>query len=203
MCEPVTIAAGLMAVTSAAGQYQSFKAAEAQAEYQNDYYEQNKQQANAALAQQYNDIGIRQQQEQVAARQQKEEIGRQARADMATARVAAGAAGVSGLSVERGLRDISGAASRNYSNIDQNLDWTMGQLERQKKSVQTGTASRISSVQKGQQPSKMALGIGLANTAASGYMQHDSLAPKSPKVTPGKSLKSQGGFGSQLQTGGY
>lgn len=202
MCEPTTIAAGVMAVTSAASAYGQYQTAEAQAEYQNERYEQNKKNANEALAQKYGDIGARQQQEQEAAAQRREDLSREAAAKRATSRVAAGEAGISGNSVAQALGDISGAAARDRSNVNANLDWTLGQLQRQKQSARTQTKGQINSVQQGQKPSKAALGVNLANTAASSYMQYDSVAPKTGKtLKTGKSLKGQGGFGSQVQTG--
>lgn len=178
MCGLAAAMAGTMALTSAAGQYQSYQAAEAQADYQNKVYEQNRRDSYAALARQYTDMGTQQLQQQEAAAQQKEDIARQARAQMASSRVAAGEAGISGISVNLGLRDISGAASRDRVNVDQNLQWSLADIQRQKLSAQTGAVNQINSVSKGQRPSKAALGIGLANSTAASYMQYESVKPK-------------------------
>ncbi|WP_189468409.1 virion core protein, T7 gp14 family [Litchfieldella qijiaojingensis] len=175
----MTIAATTMAVASAGSMYVQHEQAEARAEYQSEMYQRNKQNSYDALAQRYGDIGERQSQEQQAAAERKEEVTRQARAQMATARVMAGESGVSGNSVDTALRDISGAAARDRSTIDQNLEWTLGQLQRQKQSSRTGTVNRINSVQPGQKPSNLALGLGAASSAAQGYMQYDSVKPES------------------------
>lgn len=194
MCGVTAVAAATMAITSAASAYGQYQTAEAQAEYQNERYEQNKKNANEALAQKYGDIGVRQQQEQDAAAQRREDLSREAAAKRATSRVAAGEAGISGNSVAMALGDISGAAARDRSNVNANLDWTLGQLQRQKQSARTQTKGQINSVQQGQEPSKAALGVNLANTAASSYMQYDQVKPQGGN-------KIEGGFGSQVKTG--
>jgi hypothetical protein len=170
-----------MFATSAASQYQQSQAAEAKAEQQTKLYDQNRKNSYKALAQEYGDIGARQSQEQAASAERKEEIARQERAERASAIVRAGEAGVSGTSVSLGLGDVSGAAARDRSTVTRNLEWTMGQLQRRKASAQTGTINRINSMQKGSAPSKSALGIGIANSAASSYMNYESTKPKSTK----------------------
>lgn len=179
MCGAGAIAAATMAITSAGSMYMQHEQAEAQADYQDTMYQRNRENSYDALSQRYGDIGTRQSQEQQAASERKEEVTRKARAEMATARVMAGESGVSGNSVDMALRDISGAAARDRSTVDQNLEWTLGQLQRQKTSSQTNAKNRINSVQPGQEPSDSALGIGLVNTAAQGYMQYDSVKPNS------------------------
>lgn len=202
MCEPMTIAATAMAVTQGASQIMQYQQADAQAEYQNEMFEKNRERSYDALARRYGDIGDRQSQEQQAAAERKEELTRQARAKMASARVAAGESGVTGTSVDLALRDISGAAARDRSTVDQNLDWTMQQLQRQKTSAQSNAVNRITSVRQGQKPSSTALGINLANTAAQGAMQYDSVSPKSGGGGSSPSTGS-GSWASQVNTGGY
>lgn len=179
MCDPTSIAAATMAVASAGSQYMQHEQAEAQAERQTQMYERNKQNTYEALGQKYGDINARQSQEQQAAAEKKEEITRKARSEMASARVKAGESGVTGNSVDMALRDISGAAARDRSTVDKNLDWTMGQMQRQKTSSHTNAKNRVNSVQPGQEPSDTALGLGIANSAAQGYMQYSSVKPQS------------------------
>jgi len=177
MCNPA-LAAGAMFATQAVSQYQQYQVAESQAEYQNSLYQQNRENSFKALAQQYGDIGARQAQEQQASSEKKEEITRAERAKRAAAIVRSGEAGISGNTVNLNLGDISGAASRDRSAVNKNLEWTMGQLQRQKASAQTGAVNRINSVQKGTSPSKTALGVGLANSATSSYLQYESVKSK-------------------------
>lgn len=195
MCNPTLIVAGVMTAASSVQQYQT---ASAQADYQEKKYEQNKKAANEALAQKYGDIGARQQQEKQAAAERRQDLSREEAAKRATTRVAAGEAGISGNSVGRALGDISGAASRDRSTVDANLDWTLGELQRSKQSARAQTKGQIGSMSRGQQPSKVALGVNLANTAASSYMQYDQMKPQGGN-------KIEGGFGTQVKTskGGY
>lgn len=172
MCDPTAIAATAMTVVSTGaqmyGQQQQYEAAVDQAEAQRNVFKQNRQNTYRALGREYGDINTRQSQEQQKAIEDKEERTREARSSMARARVAAGEAGIRGNSVSAGLRDISGAAARDRSTIDRNLNWTLGQLQRQKQSRQTQAVNRINSVPPGQAPSRGAAMAGVASTAAQG-----------------------------------
>ncbi|APX92576.1 hypothetical protein BWR19_06250 [Halomonas sp. 1513] len=179
MCEPVAIATTALSVGSQMyGQHQQYKVASAQADAQNQMYAQNRQQTYEALGDQYADVGIRQSQEQQTSRDSQEEVTHQARAAMATARVSAGEAGVSGSSVRMGLRDIGASAARDRATLDRNKDWTIGQLQRQKTGLQSSASNRISSLPRGQSPSTSAALVGMAGTAAQGYANHQSMQPK-------------------------
>lgn len=180
MCEPMTIAASMMAVqtgTSMMQQQMQYDAAGKQAEAQTEMFRQNRENAYKALGQQYGDINTRQSQEQQRAAEDKEQRTREARAQMARARVAAGEAGITGNSVRAGLNDISGAAARDRSTIDRNLNWTLSELQRNKTSARTSAINKINSVQPGQKPSSAARNLGLASTAAGGAAQIASMQP--------------------------
>ena len=181
MCEPMTIAAVAMAVGTASsmyGQQQQYEMAAQRAEAQNKMYARNRENAYKSLGAEYGDINTRQSQEQQRAVEEKEQRTREARAKMARARVAAGEAGITGNTVSLGLRDISGAAARDRSTIDRNLNWTLGQLQRQKQSRRTAAVSRINSVSKGQKPSQGAYIAGMASTAAEGASSMASMQPQ-------------------------
>lgn len=181
MCGVAAVTAAMMVVSTASqmyGQYQQYQLAGAQAAAQNAMYEQNQRSAYEAMARQYNDIGTRQAQEQQKAAEDRMEVTRQARAAMARARVAAGESGITGTSVRLGLQDISGAAARDLSTIDRNLNWSLTSLQQQKHSLQATTANRINSVAQGQQPSTGALVAGLGASAAQGYLSYQSVQPK-------------------------
>jgi hypothetical protein len=177
----MTIAATAMAVGTGAqiyGQQQQYEAAAQRAQAQNQMYDQNRQNTYKALGIEYGDINTRQSQEQQKAVEDKEQRTRESRAQMARARVAAGEAGISGNSVRLGLRDISGAAARDRSTMDRNLNWTLGQLQRQKESRRTQSINRITSVPKGQAPSRGAALAGMASTAAGGAAQIAGMQPQ-------------------------
>lgn len=181
MCEPMTIAATTMAVASSVTQYQT---ASAKADAQTDMYEQNRENANQALARQYGDISERQSQEAQAAGEAKGRETREARSQMARARVASGESGVTGNSVRLGLRDIGGAAARDRSTIDRNLSWTLSGLQQDKRSARTSTVNKINSVSPGQQPSQAALALNVGSQVAGGYMKAQNIKPKTSSTSP-------------------
>ncbi|MCW4147919.1 hypothetical protein OM427_00020 [Halomonas sp. 18H] len=203
MCDPYMIAATTMTAISTGaqvyGQQQQYEAAVDQAEAQRNMYKRNRQNTYKALGREYGDINTRQIQEQQKATEEKEERTREARSQMARARVSAGEAGITGNSVSAGLRDISGAAARDRSTIDRNLNWTLGQLQRQKQSRQTQAVNRINSVPKGQAPSKGAAYAGMASTAASGATQVAGMQPQNNSYGS-NSGRSYGGSGWANQT---
>ncbi|WGI26596.1 hypothetical protein QEN58_05930 [Halomonas alkaliantarctica] len=198
MCDPMSIAVTAMTVVSTGaqmyGQQQQYEAAAQRAEAQNKMYAQNRQNTYKALGREYGDINTRQSQEQQLATEEKEQRTRESRSQMARSRVAAGEAGISGNTVHLGLRDIGGAAARDRSTIDRNLNWTLGQLQRQKQSRQTAAVNRINSVSKGQPPSRGAALAGMASTAASGVTQAASLQPQNNSFG-GSSPRPYGGSG--------
>lgn len=171
MCSPTLAVTTALTVASTAVSYQQqTKQAEAQAEYM----QQSQQNSYTALNEQYEDIGAREQQEQASASQDRDKIERERRAKMATARVASGEAGILGNSIDLGLRDISGAAARDTSTVNTNLDWTLQSMQRQKKSAATQTQSQINSMQPTQGPSNIATGLELANIGAKTYGQYQA-----------------------------
>lgn len=149
MCDPATmaVAAGAMSIGQA---YVGYEQAKGQSELQDYQYEQNKLNSLSALRNNYQTTQQRQMQEIEAAAQQVDERRREALQKTATARVAAGEAGVSGLSVESVLRDISGSAARDVATINQNRDWSLAQLNQQMRGQQAQAKSRINSVLPGQ-----------------------------------------------------
>lgn len=104
--------------------------------------------ANANLTNQYNQINKRKIQETNAAATEKEDIARQARKDRATATVAAGESGVSGLSVDALISDVYGQEATAKDRIDQNLDMSIGQLNANQESAKASAQSQINSMPK-------------------------------------------------------
>lgn len=169
MCDPVTAAAAAMAIAGAGSAITQHQAQENQAKVQDALYEQNRLNAYQSMRNQYLGLQNRQSQEIQAASQKIEERERLAMEDTATARVAAGEAGVTGLSVERVLRDIGANASRDVSTVEQNRDWTVSQLSDEAQGIASQTQSRINGVSQGVKPSPWATGFKLVGTAASAY----------------------------------
>lgn len=91
------------------------------------------------------------------------EADRQARSTQALARVSAGEAGVTGVSVEALLGDIDKKLGEFKTAESKNLDMAIDQLQREKISGRTIAQSRITATHQ-ERPSVGALGISLAAT---------------------------------------
>lgn len=176
MCNPMLLAItqGALSVGSTVADYQGAKA---QAEMQNQMHQQNKLNAYAAMRQGYVTSQQRQQQEMEAAADDIQARRLEAMHQTATANVAAGEAGVSGFSVERVLRDIGAAGSRDISAIQQNRDWNVNQLNNEMLGLGTQTKSRILSVPKAMKPNVLPYilqGVGGAAKAYGTYQAGQS-----------------------------
>lgn len=108
----------------------------------------NEQQARAAETRQINDINVRELQEKQAASQQLEVAARQTTTALSSARLSAGEAGVSGVSVDALLSTIGAEGSTAAQNVKLNTDNTVQQLERQKLGVSAEADSRVASMPK-------------------------------------------------------
>lgn len=171
MCDPLTLTIGSMAI-GAASQVTGFMGQQQQASEQNAYYQQNRLNALQANADTQTSLNMRESQEQQAAADQKFETGLQVQAARATNITAAGENGVSGLSLEGLLNDISNKGARANANVDQNTDWTMAQLEAQKTSSSYQTVDRINSVKQATAPSLLDAGLKIAATGVDGYSKY-------------------------------
>jgi hypothetical protein len=177
MCDIIS-AIGL-AISAAQGfmQYQAQDAAYQQQERQ---YEQNRLNALQSFRDQQVATSIRQIQEQETAAAERFDTAQDARAARATAMTAAGEGGVTGFSVEHLMRDMYARESRSNDRVDQNLDWTMAQLDLERKQQSARTLDRINSVPRGQKPSFADAALRIAasglNTATS-YQQRTGKSP--------------------------
>jgi hypothetical protein len=174
MCDPLSLASfAIGTASSIAGQIQ-----------QQGLYEQNE--ANAMAAFRNNQVATnrRAAQEMDAAAAEKFDTSLDARKAVATQKVAAGESGVSGLSIEGLLRDFAGTKARHHDRVDQNLDWTLGQLEAEKRGQAFQTVDRINSVQR---PSFAGLGLKIAGAgfdSVSSYRATKAATPKAAKAAP-------------------
>lgn len=172
MCDPLSIASFGLAAGQSVAQYQQQKA---YAKYQDQLYDQNKQNSLAAMRDEYQSTQERQQQEVAAASQQIESRKIQQMQETASARVAAGESGTTGFSVDRVLRDIGAVASRDVSTMEQNRDWNMSQLNQQMKATQSTALSRINSVQKGIKPSIWGALLGVGSAGVDAGIQYKTM----------------------------
>jgi len=128
MCDPISIATTVLSAVSAGAQYSGQRQ---QAKQQMAYQRQASIAEQKRAQQEQQSIRMRQGQENEATAREINEMSKKAREAVATAKVSAGEAGVSGLSVDALLTD--------YEN--QSLAYNMGLTRQQEmKDVQTGLA---------------------------------------------------------------
>lgn len=139
------------------------------AEQQNQFYRENAARANKAAQEQMFQTQQRMFQEQEAAAEEKIDTMREARAAKATAEVAAGEAGVSGLSVDALLREFSITESRHNERTDRNTEWAMDQLQDEIRGIRANAEDRINSVQRAAKPSFFNTGLTIAAKGAESF----------------------------------
>jgi hypothetical protein len=159
-------------MVSAGSSVMQYGAASEQADAQNAYYAQNKVNAERSAMYEHQQNDLRKTQEQEAAGTKSFDNMLETRAKAAHAEVAAGEAGVTGLSVESLINDIYGAGGRTNDRIARNGELTLAQLNAEDSGIEARKADRINSVRRGVQPSGLALGLNIASAglnAGTGY----------------------------------
>ncbi len=152
MCDPTAIAIGSL-VIGVGGQVLKAKS-------QNDASNANKATALKAMSDSAKDISLQQAEQTAASGRTIYEADRSARSTQALALVAAGEAGVEGLSVEALLGDIDRKRGEFTTTESKNLSMVLDQLQREKVSGRTVAQSRIAAVPKA---NPFAVGIGIAS----------------------------------------
>ena len=160
MCEPTTAMLALSVASTVAGVYGQQQQAKAQNAY-NDQQAKNTMEAYRANLAQTN---LMQSQEHAAATQKVNENNRAAEAAKAKALVSAGESGISGLSVDTLLADLSGGQSRYNESVNQNYQNASMAIDNQRTNAQVNAASQINSLKTPQSPDYLgaALRIGQA-----------------------------------------
>ncbi len=174
MCPPALIA-GLSFAIGAAQSVMQYQAASAQAEQQNLYYEANRQNALNAFTETQKQLSLRQIQEQEAAGAEKFDQNLETKKALATEAVAAGEAGISGLSLDHLMRDIQGRSARYNDRVDENRDWAVTQLQMEKKGQGYTALDRINSVQKAMKPSFASAGLRILGSGVEAMTSYKKL----------------------------
>lgn len=151
MCDPTAIAIGTLVLTSAS----AVKSHQAQKKAS----DATKTEALRAAREASKDISLQQVQQTDASSRTIFEVDRQARSTQALVRVAAGEAGVEGISVEALLSDIDRKRGEFSTTEQRNLDMIIAQLQREKVSGRTVAQGRIAAAPA---PSPFNLGVQLA-----------------------------------------
>lgn len=169
MCPVATILGVTSTIAGVAGASMSYVQGQNAAKAQSQMYYQNAKAANENAVRMYADTSSRQVQEMQSATVEQAESIKAARQAAATTRVAAGEAGISGLSVDALLGDIYGADAKYRDNIDQQTEWTVAQLQREKEGIQSSAQDRVNSVTKGTSPNFLELGLKIGQAGLDGY----------------------------------
>jgi len=133
---------------------------------QEDQYDQNRLNSLAAFEDRQRALNHQISQERDIAALDKFDNSLQAREHRATNAVAAGEAGISGLSIDALMRDISGTEGRYNSRVDTQADWAVGSLEQDKRTASTVAKSRIDSVSR---PSLIGTGLKIGASGLDAY----------------------------------
>lgn len=151
MCDPTAIAIGSLIIGGASSVAEHSARSEAS--------RANRAESLRAMREASKDISLLEVQQQDATARTIFETDRQARSTQALARVSAGEAGVTGVSVEALLGDIDRKLGEFTTAEKRNLSMAIAQLQREKISGRQVAQSRIAAVPP---PSPFALGISLA-----------------------------------------
>lgn len=174
MCEPMSIIG--FALSAASGMAE-MAAQQQAADNQNRLYEQNRLNAIAAFQDKQNAMNNRISQERESAATQQFDNSLDAQKARATNAVAAGESNISGNSVEALQRDIFAREQRMNDRIGQQKDWTIAQIQAEKKGQSYEALDRINSVRRAEQPNFIG---GMLKIAAGGL---SAAAPKSKSRT--------------------
>ena len=159
MCDATAMMV-LNVASTVAGVYGQQQQAKAQNAYNNQQAKNTMEAYRANLAQ----TNLMQSQEHAAATQKINENNRAAEAAKAKALVSAGESGISGLSVDTLLADLSGDQARYNESVNQNYQNASMAIDNQRTNAQVNAASQINSLKTPQSPDYLgaALRIGQA-----------------------------------------
>jgi hypothetical protein len=152
-------------MVSAGSSVMKYEAADEQAHAQDQLYAQNKANAIGAADYEYQQNALRRTQEQEASGEKSFDNMLATQAKAATATVAAGEAGINGLSVDSLIRDVFSSGGRTSDRIARNDEMTLAQLDAERNGIEARKRDRINSVRKGVYPSGLALGLDIASSA--------------------------------------
>lgn len=165
MCfDPVTMGVLSFAVGAAQSVVQ-FAAANQEAKAT----EQN---ALQAFSNEQNQLSLRQMQEADATAQKQKQQNLEEAEKKAAVEVSAASAGVSGISVDNLIMDVSRQAARNRQTQFENTKMAVAQLQTEKKGSRSQAQSRINSAPR---PSALSLVAGIGGAALDGYNSYSKL----------------------------
>jgi len=168
MCTPLALLGFAASAVSGVMQYQGAKADYAAAKA---HKQTNDRAAQQAAVDRYASQQLRIMQEEEAATQKKQEAKVDAMKARSTARVAAGEAGVTGLSVDALLQDLSAQEGRYDASVDNNFRITEGYLRGEMTATRHEAFARMNAVPT---PTKPSFGATLVNIFSQGVKAYGS-----------------------------
>jgi len=153
------------------------QAQSAQADQQNQMYEQNRVNALRAFAEKNKQTNLRIAQEDQAAAEERFDTHMEHRAARASNEASASAMNIYGNTVDTLMMDIISAEDRAMGRIDTNQAWSRQQLQQQKRGQSFEALDRINSVPRGQRPNPFNLALNIGSAALSaGQVYHTATA---------------------------
>lgn len=169
MCEPVITLA-----IAAASAYASVDAQSKQAKAQDQANQVQFQNSMTAYRANLANIEVERNQRGADATQKINENNAASRAAQSHARVAAGEAGVAGLSVDALLRDLAGEAAYDNTNVEENYVRADMALNAKRENAYNVTASDINSLRTPVSPDYLGAGLRIANAGVSSYKSYQN-----------------------------
>lgn len=182
MCEPITIATGLAIAATAYQAYSTDQNIKAQNAASAQAAKEGSKLANESFIAQAGQANLRDAQESEAASTELTSSAKKAAEARATARVSAGEAGVSGVSVDALINDFYDQEAGYSQGVQRNLELGRDQTKAELQGFRSNALDRSLSLKvPGQQrPSYFAAGLTASGQAAQGYMRY-----KYPQQTGG------------------
>ncbi|MER8591832.1 hypothetical protein NKH33_09550 [Mesorhizobium sp. M1182] len=164
----------LSVAVSAFGSILGYAGQQQQYEAQQEMYHNNRDAANKAAANSFASIQNRQLQDDAASGQELQNLNIEAVKGRATASVAAGEAGVMGLSVDGLIADYYGQQGRYERTLANNAQMNASALRDQMDSTRATAEGRINSVDQGQRPSFADAAIRILGSGVDAWTQFKS-----------------------------
>lgn len=174
MCGPAAVPIAMMAMTAASTAY-SIHEQNTQANYMAAVEKQNAERNNQALMDNYrlqtHQMNMQQLQENEATALEKHKQKLAVQKEVATQRVTAGEAGLSGLSIDSIFSDIIREGANNMTTLDRNLEDSNHQRATEMKALQQNTSAGLQSptFYKGSN-NMLGAGLQIGSAALSGYV---------------------------------
>lgn len=161
---------------SAASGVAGFAADAQAADDQERVYEQNRKNALAAFEDKQRSVNLQIMQERESAALEKFDTALESRAARATNDVAAGEAGVSGITVDALARDFASREARFNDRVDRQSEWTTTQLAADKRGQSYEALDRVNSQPRAPKPSFVGAGLRIAAGGLDAYSKHKKTA---------------------------